>query len=157
MTDQIHIPPPRVTLFDMSRPGEEDSTLPLQFNPTEYKRKIQVNYSRLAPIGQPHEVLQYRGTSNQVITMSMFFLARGIGTATVCDDAKSWMESLCYPRRSVTTIKGGAPPDVLLVWPSDLTMTVKLMSVNESNERFFKVSANEHYKYCHWNCGKGRW
>ena len=132
--------PPKVTLFDMSRPGEADSSLELQFNPTEYRRKIQANYSRLEPIGMPHTVLQYKNTPNQVVTMNMFFMVRGKDTANICAKALAWMESLMYARRRATTIQGGSPPDVLLVWPGDLTMRVKVMNVSETASRFARTT-----------------
>lgn len=129
---------PRLTLFDLTKVGEDNSSLEVQFNPSEFEEEISALYGKLQPVGQPHQVLQYQGTENHKVNLTLFYLAQDVYTKAQGKRAKKWLMSLLYPNstQGTGTIAQTSPPDVLVVWPGTLSMVCRLMRVRFSNQRF---------------------
>jgi hypothetical protein len=115
------------------RTGE---TLDAQYNPTDFEEKISVNWQRLAVPGMSHKVLQYQGTENH--GFSFDFYSRGFtnAEAMALRDWRNFLASLCYPSEGASSIRDGAPPRVLVVWPTLLSMTCVIGSVVFRNQSF---------------------
>lgn len=139
--------PARVSLTNLNT-GEQ---LTVQFNPAQLSRRGQVNYARKRPIGQSHEPLHYVNTGNQSFILDLFYDHVGVvslegkgsystGSARRQEqfernqDARKFIESLAYPEEDGTIF--AEPPDVLIVWPKNLSMVCKLISFSFVDERF---------------------
>lgn len=136
MLELLYAQAPRLTFFDMSRPGEDDSSLAVQFNPSEFVEKVEAEYGRLQPLGHPHQVLQYQGTTNWATTMQVFWLVRDEPTMLQLRKARRFLSSLVYPSGSAQSVVTGGPPDVLVVWPNTQSMVVRITGLTFQNHRF---------------------
>lgn len=110
--------------------------LEAQFNPTELKEHIAVNYARLGILGMSHQPLQYQYTGNHEFNFEMFFRVyddRG-NRIDDMDNARRFLLSLTVPPRGAQSIAGGAPPRVLFVWPNlaSLTSVITDLSINHT-------------------------
>jgi hypothetical protein len=77
--------------------------------------------------------------------MEFFLIAQDPASRSHLKRAKKFLASLLYPRKGADTIIGGAPPDVLLVWPNELAITCKMTSCNFQNKLFsMKDGSAEH-------------
>lgn len=129
---------PRLSFFDTSRPGEEEAMCQAQFNPTEWDQELSAEYAHLVPIGMPHQVLQYTGTSNHRINLDLFWLVQDPETKEQCSKARRFLEAMFYPSGSAKSVATGSPPDILVVWPTVLAMPVKFLTLRIRNMLFNK-------------------
>ncbi len=97
--------------------------LEAQFNPTDFERTIAVNWAHITVPGLSHEVLQYTNTKNTGFSFEFFCLANTTDSRARTVDFMNFIESLCYASAGANSIRNGAPPRVLVVWPSLLSMT----------------------------------
>lgn len=121
------------------------------FNPTSFSESVGVNYNRQNVPGLSHQPLQYGSTDNYKFELALFY--RGASTdlvnpftqAAVKDkrpkglsdilEMRKFLQALCYPVQA-TTVGGGGPPRVLVVWPSILTLVCVVTSLKFTNSRF---------------------
>lgn len=129
---------PRLSFFDTSRPGEEDATCQTQFNPTEWEEELNAEYAHLQPIGMPHQVLQYTGTSNHRVSFDLFWLVQDPETREQCAKARRFLEAMFYPSGQAKSVATGSPPDILVVCPTILSMSVKFLTLRRKNSLFNK-------------------
>ena len=123
----------------------------VMFNPTTFEESLGVNYNRQNVPGLSHQPLQYGNTENYKFELVLFY--KGVATALINPftqsavkdkrpkgiidvlEMRKFLQSLCYPVQS-TTVGGGGPPRVLVVWPSILTMVCVVTSLKFTNSRF---------------------
>lgn len=109
------------------RTGE---SLDCLFNPPQLLERIQVNWSRLAPLGLSHHVLQYQSTGNRSIGPLEFYVERFFARALESDPDvlafAAFMRALTVPPADVADIALAAPPRLLIVWPRVLTVETVL-------------------------------
>lgn len=135
--------PARMSMARLTAPSE---TLEAQFNPTELEEKISVNYDELAVLGLSHMPLQYSQTGNLVLPFELAF--------RVFDDrgnrqddlayARRFLYSLCFPSRTAADVTSGAPPRVLFVWPTLLTITAVVTELSWKHTLFNKSGTPIH-------------
>lgn len=135
--------PARMHLQSVARPEYE---IEAQFNPTELKEKIGVNYNRLAVVGLSHKPLQYQNTDNHTFDIELAFrVYDDTGNRLVDNEfARRFLFSHCYPKRGAGTIVGGAPSRVLFVWPNFISMTCVITSV-EVTHTFFSIDGTSYH------------
>lgn len=117
--------PTRMTLGNMNTA----ETLEVIFNPSELDPQFEVLYQRVAPPGLPHQILQYQGTSNVSIPMTLYADAYDQNDTEIVDrinDFQRFLMSLGYPDESADSVLSGAPPSVLVVWPNVVSFVAKL-------------------------------
>ncbi len=115
------------------------STVEMQYNPTEIEETLAVVYAHQVIPGLSHEVLQYTNTKNLAISFDLAFDALANSKDYDVDDAlnaRRFLQSLCYPRRGATTIRGGAPARSLFVWPNLYTLSTVITSLKIKFTRF---------------------
>lgn len=110
--------------------GDPRTVFETQFNPTEFTEGLQVNYQRQKIPGLSHEPLQYVNTTNVKFGMDLFFDAVTQEQAERNLIARKFLHSVCYPRRPVGDLLIGGPPRLLFVWPSIISLTTVIMSLN---------------------------
>ncbi len=99
------------------------------FNPTELAKSFNVKWNRLEVPGLPHEVLQYKGTSNLKVPLQLIahaFTQRAT-PAMLIDEFEKFIMSLGYPSENAQSVASGAPPRCLVIWPSVLVFTAVLV------------------------------
>lgn len=116
------------------------------FNPETFNEDYQARYARLASPGMSHERMQFTGNSNARIPLSLYFdqlvinrrrgsdiPRREPGRVSASDvppvnDVERWRRfilSLLYPIRG-QQLRQAAPPFALFVWPSMISMRVRV-------------------------------
>lgn len=113
--------PSRMSLTNVST----TQTVQAQFNPTELKEKLTVNYARLAVLGLSHKPLQYQQTDNHAFDfeLALRVYQDGQNQSVTIQMIRRFLLSLCYSRRGAANVVGGAPPRVLFVWPNLASLT----------------------------------
>ena len=122
--------PPRCVLANVSS-GE---SLECLFNPTQLSEKLQVNWSRLAVPGLSHQVLQFQGTGNRQLSgvefyLDGFFAAEQPGDVKLLD-FRAFLRALTVPPAGTEGVPATAPPRVLFIWPSVVTVECVVASVD---------------------------
>ena len=117
---------PRCLLVNVTS-GE---SLECLFNPTHVTEKLQVNWNRLAVPGLSHQVLQFQSTANRQLSgvefyLDRFFAAEQPGDVNILD-FRAFLRALTVPPEGVAAT---APPRVLLIWPSVVTVECVVASV----------------------------
>jgi hypothetical protein len=107
-----------------------------QFNPSRFREEIAVNYARPAPIGASYQPLQYLGTANLSVPLELFFLSRDIETHGDLQNARRFLQSLCYAPKESASIVGGQPPRALIAWSKVVSLTVKIVNLSTDLTRF---------------------
>jgi hypothetical protein len=121
------------------------------FNPTQFEEGVGVNYTRQNVPGLSHKPLQYAGTDNYKFELALYYraqatdLANPFAQSAVRDkkpkglsdvlEMRKFLQSLCYPVQS-TTVGGGGPPRVLVVWPNVITLVCVVVGLKIQNRRF---------------------
>lgn len=116
--------PQRMSIANLAS-GESMDVL---FNPTELGKSFNVKWNRLEVPGLPHEVLQYKGTSNLRVPLTLVAHAftQRPNPATVIDEFEKFIMSLGYPSENAQSVASGAPPRCLVIWPGVLVFTAVL-------------------------------
>jgi hypothetical protein len=115
--------------------------LEVQYNPTEIQEDLSVNYTELDVLGLSHLPLQYKNTSNAGFSFDFeLFIHRNAGllyepTFDV-PGSRNFLRSLCYPPPGAQDVSGGAPPDVLFVWPNFASLICKLRGLKMKHVMF---------------------
>jgi hypothetical protein len=135
--------PPRAAIRNIDS-GERFN---FQFNPEAFTEAFGVNYAKHTVPGLSFEIMNYINTKNVTIPLSIY-LSQGLKdeapigmSANEGNDvnellnAKSFLQSLVYP---VETPAGSwlAPPLVMFVWPSVVTMVAVVTSLSFGHQRF---------------------
>ena len=116
--------------------GDPRTVFETQFNPTEFSEALQVNYKRHKIPGLSHEPMQYINTTNDKISLDLFFDADTQEQADRNLIARKFLLAVCYPRRPVGDLEIGGPPRLLFVWPSIISMTVVITSLQLTYTKF---------------------
>lgn len=128
--------PPRCTLVNESS-GESMECL---FNPEQLSEKVGVNWNRLAVPGLSHQVLQYQSTGNRVLSGVEFYLDRLFAAAQPnapdVMEFRNFLLALTVPPEGARHVANNAPPRVLIIWPSFLTVEAVLTDVEFRFIRF---------------------
>lgn len=154
--------PPRLTLVNV----RTRQRVTVQFNPASLQIGLQVGYQRQTVLGMSHQPLQYTHTGNVKIPLELFslidsdletdraptprFFANGQrpGAGFNRNDIpegrsleqvrarENFFQSLCYPEAGAGTVRRGAPPRVIVVWPKYLSMTCVVTDWRTTVERF---------------------
>ncbi len=121
MTETI-VRPARCSLVNVST-GE---ALECLFNPPQLQERIEVHWSRAAPLGLGHQVLQYESTGNRALGGVEFYVDRFFARAVESDPDvlafAEFMRALTRPPEGSVDVASTAPPRVLIVWPNVLTI-----------------------------------
>jgi len=127
---------PRCLLVNVTS-GE---SLECLFNPTQVTEKLQVNWNRLAVPGLSHEPLQFKNTSNRQLSGVEFYLDRLFATEQPGDvnirDFLAFLRALTVPPAGTEGVPATAPPRVLFIWPSVLTVECVVASVEFHHKHF---------------------
>jgi hypothetical protein len=131
--------PPKAVLVNL----ETSEQFEFQFNPETFTESFGVNYAKHVVPGLGYQILQYIGTSNNVIPLALYLsdlAAVSAGKAPSLDmntnEAKKFLQSLCYPVRGPS---GGwaAPPLCMFVWPKVVRFTCVVTELKFTHQRFF--------------------
>lgn len=146
-------PSQRVSLTNLSN-GEGYFA---QFNPSQLEEQISVNYNRIAVPGLSHQPMQYTSTSNYTFDLVLFLRGKGSGIDFTnkqkdkkvvgllgVQTFRRFLQSLCYPVQS-TTVGGGGPPRVLVVWPNVLSLVCVVTGLKINSSRFNTTMAATEY------------
>lgn len=118
-------------------PADTDaSRLVAQFNPQSLQENLVVTYARMPIIGGSSRPLQWIGTENSTIPITLFFLARDKDTAEAPQNARRFLQSLAYPLRTANSITTGQPPRVFVSWPNVVSLTTRLVQLQTTAQRF---------------------
>lgn len=113
-------------------------------NPDKLEEVISVNWKRQAVVGLSHPVLQFAGTGSHSLPSVEFFvdryrMAREKGSTVTAKEFfafKRFLQSLTVPPRGAVNIAGGAPPQVLFVWPEIVSLVCIVENVAITHQRF---------------------
>lgn len=123
--------------MSMTRVDDPSREFIAMFNPTQAEEELTANYARQAPPGLPHQVLQYTGTTNLTINITLFFNAEFTGQIEEVAEGRRFLHSVFYPRNAASTQQGMAPPRVLFLWPGDVfSLICKVVTLQGVLERF---------------------
>jgi len=127
---------PRCHLVNVTT-GESIACL---FNPAQLVEKLQVNWNRLAVPGLSHEPLQFKNTSNRQLASVEFYLDRLYAAEQPGDvnirDFRAFLRALTVPQAGTEGVPATAPPRVLFIWPSVLTVECVVASVEFHHKHF---------------------
>lgn len=107
-----------------------------QFNPTELTTSVTAEYTLFTAVGLSHQPHQYSHTTNREFTLTLQFKVERPAEREEVDSTIAFLRSLAYPR-----VPGGAPSDVLFVWPNNVGLPVKVRSVSEKQVQFNQEGA----------------
>lgn len=113
-----------------------DTRLDAMFNPAELQEEIEAKYNDLAMLGMSHEPEQYSNTTSLKLDFELFLRASTPGDLEYLNLFKNFLYSLTVPRVGAGNVRDGAPPRVLLVWPSYLSMTCRIRKLSSTASRF---------------------
>jgi hypothetical protein len=131
MSDNVAGPRQRMTLTNI----ETNETVEVQFNPEEFRSQVTVNFARKVVQGHSSHKLQYGSTGNRTFELNLFWIGHTIEEVGQINDARLFVESLCYvPRGERST--SASTPRVLLLWPNFLAMQVKVVRHGDAFFRF---------------------
>jgi hypothetical protein len=124
---------PSLTLVNLETGEAKESPLV----PEELAERIKVQNARMRPFGASHAVLQYTGTDNRELPdVVLRGTAETVAELEEITDFLNFMQSLCYPPQGRSTIREGAPPRVLFVWPGSVTLICRVEAVEVRREQF---------------------
>lgn len=129
--------PDRMTITDLVS-GE---SVEMQYNPTEIEEGLAVVYGKLTIPGQSHTIGQYTNTGPLGVTFDLAFDALANAKDFDWDDAmnaRNFLHSLCYAKRGAGSVRAGAPPRCLFVWPNLYSLTTRIQSLKIRFTRFAK-------------------
>ena len=120
---------PRCLLVNVTS-GE---SLECLFTPTQVTEQLQVNWNRLAVPGLSHPVLQFQSTANRQLSgvefyLDRFFAAEQPGDVNILD-FRAFLRALTVPPEGTEGVAATAPPRVLFIWPSVVTVECVVASV----------------------------
>lgn len=122
--------------MSMTRVDDPSREFVAMFNPEELSEELAANYARQAPPGLPHKIMQYTGTENLTLTMTLFFNADSVSRINEIAEGRRFLHSVFYPRNAASTQQGTAPPSVLFLWPGVYSLICKVVSLQARLERF---------------------
>lgn len=143
----------RMEIHDLSREygKDDDPDLPnflqAHFNPKEVEETIKVHWNEITIPGMSHQRLQYHFTENVPFKFDLHFdglqaldtkpgTLRGTGGPSGIQQAKNFLQSLCYPRAGAQSVLDGAPPHVLFLWPNFMEVTCVVSEQKWTNSLF---------------------
>lgn len=135
--------PPRMLLVNVAT-GEEKTALR---NPTTWSQSIDIKYAELDSPGLDHQPLQYSGTGNANIPMELYIDKYAESRITLDSDPDiqhyvKFLLAFSAPRRGGANILGGAPPRVLVIWPSDFALECVITKLDFRYQRFVVNNAS---------------
>ncbi len=99
-----------------------------QFVPEQLERQVDVNYTRVAPLGNTHEILQYQFRQNEKLQFTLLFDSRSTEQGDQAT-AERQLDALTLPSRDGQDIEGGGPPDALFLWPGLVTIRCRVTKI----------------------------
>lgn len=111
-------------------------TLEMQFNPSELKSHVSVQYARHMPHGGTSQVMHYSGTGNRVWPeLELHWIGHTRAEVGRIDSARLFLEAICYPERAARG-RQRIPPEILFLWPNYIATVVRITSHSEIVNRF---------------------
>lgn len=109
----------------------------MPFVPETLEEQVDVVRSTLEILGLPHNRRQYTGTtSHQIPGLEFFFRGTTPEEVRNIHEGRKFLLSLTAPRAAADTVRTGAPPRFLFVWPQLFRMTCELDSLRIRHEKF---------------------
>lgn len=109
----------------------------MPFWPTGLTEQIVVAYSRQKIVGMSHTTLQYSNTENYTLRgLNFFFRGTTEEEVNLNLEARLFLMSLCYSREGAQSVREGAPPRVLFIWPTLIAMTTVITNLRIQHEKF---------------------
>jgi len=127
-----HEAPQRLVLTNL-RTGRD---LECQFNPEQLDEVLSTEWNRLTPRGAGGVRRHFSHTTNLTLDLTLWWRAMGDDEQARLLEARQLLHAWTYPRRATRNSAGGGPPDLLLVWPGMLVITVNLISARLSHVHF---------------------
>lgn len=130
--------PPKMSLTNIDDPSKSISP---QYNPEKLKQKISANWAEQTIPGFSHKRLHYIDTSNDGFSFSLHFDSIGEPKSTQERNMaiRRFLMAHCYARGGAQSIITGAPPRLLLVWPSLVSMTAIVRDLDFTYSRFNRL------------------
>lgn len=132
--------PPKAVLVNI----ETSERFEFQFNPETFTESFGVNYAKHVVPGLGYQILQYINTNNNVIPLTIYLsdlaaiseTAGGSAFQMKVEEAKKFLQSLCYPVRGPS---GGwaAPPLCMFLWPSVVRFRCVVTELKFTHQRFY--------------------
>lgn len=117
-----------------------------QFTPEQLERQVDVTYTRVAPLGNTHEVLQYQFRPNEKLKFTLYFDARSTEQGDQ-RSAEKYLDALTLPSREGQDIDRGGPPDALFLWPDLVTICCRVTQLKYTYLRFSPFTGERiHFK-----------
>ncbi len=123
--------PPRVTLGNLDTNGY----LMAQYNPTKISSEIEVVWQKLTVPGLSHQPQQYVHTGNMQLKFDFGFDSESNEEYDQVR-ARRFLEALCFPVRSATSVANSAPPGILLGWPNLYRITANMHKLSIEDKLF---------------------
>lgn len=123
--------PQRMTLTDV----ETGETVPVQFNPLNPTVELEAFYNRLKVPGAAGERMQFSNSSNMRVAFELLYdgLSKG---APDLDKVQGILLSFALPPDAVQNVDTGAPPRLLMVWPSWISIVSRMPKIKLMPKRF---------------------
>lgn len=128
--------PPRVTFGALST----GTTMSAQYNPETLEEDLAVVYQKIKVQGLSHTVLQYEHTESWACSFDLAFDSYSVSLARGLSDdiqqARNFLQSMCYPQRGSGNIASAAPSRLQFVWPGMISLTAVVNSLKFKHKRF---------------------
>ena len=108
----------------------------MQFNPTQFRRAVSSAWQRHEVLGQSYRPLDYLGTNNTTVDLSVYFRAENRTEQQGLETVMAFLESLQYPPETADSLGGRRPPRVLVAWPRTFAFAAILTSYEAVHEMF---------------------
>lgn len=119
MEDIVGVRHAKMSLVNMAT-GEE---LEAMFNPEEFEETLGPKWVKQSSPGASFERLHYSGSENNSYNLDLYFDAHNEerGGMPRIVEARKFLQSACVSRRA-TSITHAAPPTLLFVWPTFISL-----------------------------------
>lgn len=106
-----------------------------QYTPQKISEELAAEFERLKVLGLSHQPLQYSGTNNHKISVSLeFHGAPSLGQTAM--DQRRFLLANQYPARSARNVKSGGPSGIVFDWPNLFSLVCVQLSVKIDHELF---------------------
>ena len=122
---------PKLLLVDMASGDEFEAP----FNPTELVTTVVAKWAKLLPIGHTTSRMHYEGTESPSFPIDLLLWLKavenepGSGFLRDIQEIQRFLLSLMYPAEMASTVHSSAPPRVLVIWPNEVSMVVRVERV----------------------------
>jgi len=117
LAEAVAVSPPKMQLTRLDDPS---LILTAQYNPEELSETGGAEYARQTVPGLSHKVKQFTHTKDRTLKFSLRFLAIDLGESGCQSlvEAREFIITSCYPRKSAGLVASGGAPRMMFVWPN---------------------------------------